>query len=136
MGFVLVVFIVGGFYVFSYGLVKFSFFLLVGNLFSWDFKVLKKIFIVVGFWVFLFLVSFFIVGFFLLVGFEVKILIFKGLFFWLAIVLNIVVVGIVIFFFKFVFLKLIFVGKIYFLGLGLVLVVLFGGLVVGNVVYW
>lgn len=136
MGFVLVVFIVGGFYVFSYGLVKFSFFLLVGNLFSWDFKVLKKIFIVVGFWVFLFLASFFIVGFFLLVGFEVKILIFKGLFFWLAIVLNIVVVGIVIFFFKFVFLKLIFVGKIYFLGLGLVLVVLFGGLAVGNVVYW
>ncbi|QHU99291.1 cation:proton antiporter [Synechocystis sp. CACIAM 05] len=136
MGFVLAAPIAGGFYALSHGLVKSSLFLLAGNLPSRDFKVLKKTPIAAGFWVPLLLASSSIAGFPLLAGFEAKTLTLKGLPPWLAIALNIAAVGTAISFSKFVFLKPTFVGKTYPLGLGVALVVLLGGLAVGNVVYW
>ncbi|MBE9241288.1 cation:proton antiporter [Synechocystis salina] len=136
MGFVLAAPVAGGFYALTHGLVKSSLFLLAGNLPSRDFKILKKTPIAAGFWIPLVLASSSIAGFPLLAGFEAKTLTLKGLPPWLAIALNIAAVGTAISFSKFVFLKPNFVGQPYPKGLGLALVVLLGGLAVGNVVYW
>ncbi|MBE9196943.1 cation:proton antiporter [Synechocystis sp. LEGE 06083] len=136
MGFVLAAPVAGGFYALTHGLVKSSLFLLAGNLPSRDFKILKKTPIAAGFWVPLVLASSSIAGFPLLAGFEAKTLTLKGLPPWLAIALNIAAVGTAISFSKFVFLKPNFVGQPYPKGLGLALMVLLGGLAVGNVVYW
>ncbi|MFM1842893.1 MAG: dehydrogenase subunit 4, partial [Cyanobacteriota bacterium] len=136
MGFVLAAPVAGGFYALSHGLVKSSLFLLAGSLPSRDFKVLKKTPIAAGFWIPLLLASSSIAGFPLLAGFEAKTLTLKGLPLWLAIGLNIAAIGTAISFSKFVFLKPAFLGKPYPVGLGLALVVLLGGLAVGNVVYW
>ena len=136
MGFVLAAPVAGGFYALTHGLVKSSLFLLAGSLPSRDFKILKKTPIAYGFWIPLLLASSSIAGFPLLAGFEAKTLTLKGLPPWLAIGLNIAAIGTAISFSKFVFLKPTFLGKPYPIGLSLALVILLGGLAVGNVVYW
>jgi len=135
MGFILAAPLVGGFYALTHGLVKASLFFLAGSLPSRDFKILNQTPIAYGFWMPLVLASSSIAGFPLLAGFEAKTLTLKGLPPWLAIGLNGAAIGTVIAFSKFVFLKPIFQGKAFPAGLGLALVVLLGGLALGNVVY-
>ncbi|MEC4983203.1 MAG: cation:proton antiporter [Oscillatoria sp. PMC 1068.18] len=136
LGFILAAPEVGGFYALTHGLVKSALFLIAGNLPSRSFKELQKIPIKTTVWLALVVASFSISGFPLLAGFGAKVLTMKKLLSWQVIGMNIAALGTAISFAKFIFLprggdepqpKLGFWGA---------MVLLLGGLVIANVVYY
>ncbi|MEL6554926.1 MAG: cation:proton antiporter [Cyanobacteria bacterium J06621_11] len=140
LGFILAAPAVGGFYALTHGLVKSALFLIVGNLPSRDIKVLKKNPIPTSLWVALAIASFSISGFPLLSGFGAKVLTTKNLLPWQVIGMNIAALGTSVSFAKFVFLpherqseKVSLMVKP---GFWAAMVVLLGGLVLANVVYY
>ena len=104
LGFVLAAPEVGGFYALTHGLVKSALFLIAGNLPSRDFKTLKKTPIPTAIWTALAIASFSISGFPMLSGFGAKVLTMKNLLPWQTIGMNIAALGTAISFAKFIFL--------------------------------
>jgi len=143
LGFVLAAPEVGGFYALTHGLVKSALFLTAGNLPSRNIKTLKQTPIPTPMWVALAIASFSISGFPLLSGFGAKVLTMKNLLPWQTIGMNIAALGTAISFAKFIFLphgknptaanedK----GKIK-AGFWVAMVLLLGGLVLANGVYY
>ncbi|MDJ0515842.1 MAG: cation:proton antiporter [Trichodesmium sp. MO_231.B1] len=138
LGFVLAAPVVGGFYALTHGLVKSALFLIAGVLPSRNFKELQHHPIDNRIWVALAIASFSISGFPLLSGFGAKVLTSKNLLPWQVIAMNIAAVGTAISFAKFIFLphqkneKIIKVN----LGFWWAMVLLLGGLIVANAVYY
>ena len=145
LGFILAAPLVGGFYALTHGLVKSALFLLAGVLPSRKFKELKHLPLDTNIWVALIMASFSISGFPLLAGFGAKILTTKNLLPWQEIAMNIAALGTAISFAKFIFLprrkgnssedKLVAEKKIQ-SGFWWAMVILLGGLVVANVIYY
>jgi len=104
LGFVLAAPEVGGFYALTHGLVKSALFLCAGNLPSRSFKELQQIPIRRSLWTALAIASFSISGFPLLSGFGAKVLTMKSLLPWQGIGMNLAAVGTAIAFAKFIFL--------------------------------
>ena len=138
LGFILAAPIVGGFYALTHGLVKSALFLIAGVLPSRNFKDLQQTPIPTAVWIALVMASFSISGFPLLSGFGAKVLTTKNLLPWQVIGMNVAAFGTAISFAKFIFLphqnqeK---PGKIQ-PGFWAAVVVLIGGLIVANVVYY
>ncbi|MGD1700774.1 cation:proton antiporter [Dapis sp. BLCC M229] len=138
LGFVLAAPVVAGFYALTHGLVKSALFLIAGILPSRNFKELQHHPIDNRIWVALTIASFSISGFPLLSGFGAKVLTSKNLLPWQVIAMNIAAVGTAISFAKFIFLphqkneKTIKVS----LGFWWAMVLLLGGLIVANAVYY
>lgn len=138
LGFILAAPIVGGFYALTHGLVKSALFLIAGVLPSRNFKDLQHTPIPTAVWIALVMASFSISGFPLLSGFGAKVLTTKNLLPWQVIGMNVAAFGTAISFAKFIFLphqnqeK---PGKIQ-PGFWAAVVVLIGGLIVANVVYY
>jgi multicomponent Na+:H+ antiporter subunit D len=104
LGFVLAAPEVGGFYALTHGMVKSSLFLLAGNLPSRSFKELQQVPIRRSLWIALAIASFSISGFPLLSGFGAKVLTMKSLLPWQVVGMNLAAVGTAIAFAKFIFL--------------------------------
>jgi multicomponent Na+:H+ antiporter subunit D len=104
LGFVLAAPIVGGFYALTHGLVKSALFLISGVLPSRNFKELQYKPIEFSVWIALVIASFSISGFPLLSGFGAKVLTNKNLLPWQVIGMNIAALGTAISFAKFIFL--------------------------------
>lgn len=142
LGFILAAPEVGGFYALTHGLVKSSLFLTAGKLPSRNFKELQYKPIATSFWIPLVIASFSISGVPLLAGFGAKMLTMKNLLPWQATLMNVAAVGTAISFAKFIFLP--HQGqseeagsepqKKIQLGFWLAMMILLGGLIVGNVV--
>ena len=141
LGFVLAAPVVAGFYAFTHGLVKSALFLIAGILPSRNFKELQYQPIALNIWIALLIASFSISGFPLLAGFGAKVLTTKNLLPWQVIAMNIAALGTAISFAKFIFLphqnsfsqdseKKIQSGFWW------AMVILLGGLIVANVVYY
>lgn len=138
LGFILAAPIVGGFYALTHGLVKSALFLIVGTLPSRNFKELQQKPISRSIWIALAIASFSISGFPLLSGFGAKVLTTKNLLSWQVIGMNIAALGTAISFAKFIFLphqKLEKPEKLQ-PGFWVSMVLLLGGLVAANVVYY
>lgn len=144
LGFILAAPGVGGFYALTHGLVKSALFLIAGVLPSRNFKELQQKPIETAVWVALVMASFSISGFPLLSGFGAKVLTTKNLMPWQTIAMNVAAVGTAISFAKFIFLP----HQTYEKpeaasskasnkrGFWAAVVLLIGGLVVANVVYY
>jgi multicomponent Na+:H+ antiporter subunit D len=135
LGFILAAPEVGGFYALTHGLVKSALFLIAGNLPSRNFKELQHQPIHTPIWIALVIASFSISGFPLLAGFGAKVLTTKNLLPWQVIGMNIAAVGTSISFAKFIFLphgK----GEPAKPGFWTAMVILLGGLIVANGVYY
>jgi multicomponent Na+:H+ antiporter subunit D len=104
LGFVLAAPVAGGFYAFTHGLAKSSLFLIAGNLPSRNFQELKARGIELKMWLALIIASLSISGFPLVAGFGAKVWTTKNLLPWQAIAINIATVGTAITFAKFIFL--------------------------------
>lgn len=140
LGFILAAPIVGGFYALTHGLVKSALFLIAGVLPSRNLKELHKKPIPTAVWIVLVMASFSISGFPLLSGFGAKVLTTKNLLPWQVVSMNIAALGTAISFAKFIFLphqkqeepeK----TKIQ-PGFWAAMVLLIGGLILANVVYY
>ncbi|MBP0026932.1 cation:proton antiporter [Roseofilum sp. Guam] len=139
LGFILAAPEVGGFYALTHGLVKSALFLIGGNLPSRNLKELKHKPIPNRMWIALTLASFSISGFPLLAGFGAKVLTMKTLMPWQVIGMNIAALGTSISFAKLIFLPHEAAkegDKKQSIGFWLAVVVLIGGLVGANVVYY
>lgn len=147
LGFVLAAPLVGGFYALTHGLVKSALFLIAGNLPSRSFKVLKHQPIWTPLWVALVIASFSISGFPLLSGFGAKVLTMKNLAPWQVIGMNLAALGTATSFAKLIFLphqpQAALAGQngavafpVPNRGFWLAMVILLGGLVVTNGVYY
>jgi multicomponent Na+:H+ antiporter subunit D len=136
LGFVLAAPEVGGFYALTHGLVKAALFLIAGNLPSRNFKELKHTPIPTPIWVALAIASFSISGFPLLSGFGAKVLTMKNLLPWQVIGMNVAALGTAISFAKFIFLPHEKREHSTQQGFWIAMVVLLGGLVAANVVYY
>lgn len=137
LGFILAAPEVGGFYALTHGLVKSSLFLIVGVLPSRNLKDLKHQSIDTPLWIALVVASFSISGFPLLSGFGAKVLTMKNLLPWQIIAMNIAALGTVVSFAKFIFLPHASTGKSKIQpGFWTAIVLLLGGLVVANGVYY
>ncbi|HBR00865.1 MULTISPECIES: cation:proton antiporter [unclassified Roseofilum] len=139
LGFILAAPEVGGFYALTHGLVKSALFLIGGNLPSRNLKELKHKPIPNRMWIALTLASFSISGFPLLAGFGAKVLTMKTLMPWQIIGMNIAALGTSISFAKLIFLPHQAAkeeDKKQSIGFWLAVVVLIGGLVGANVVYY
>ncbi|MDM9381855.1 cation:proton antiporter [Chlorogloeopsis sp. ULAP01] len=138
LGFILAAPGVGGFYALTHGLVKSALFLIVGVLPSRNLKELQQKPIDTSVWIALVIASFSISGFPLLSGFGAKVLTTKNLLPWQAIAMNIAALGTAISFAKFIFLpherqkKQEDVKP----GFWAAMILLIGGLVLANVVYF
>ncbi|PAX51417.1 cation:proton antiporter [Brunnivagina elsteri] len=135
LGWIMAVPDVGGFYALTHGLVKSALFLITGNLPSRSFKELQQQPIHTPIWIALVIASFSISGFPLLAGFGAKVLTTKNLLPWQVIGMNIAAVGTSISFAKFIFLphgK----GEPAKPGFWTAVVILLGGLIVANAVYY
>jgi multicomponent Na+:H+ antiporter subunit D len=135
LGFILAAPEVGGFYALTHGLVKSALFLIAGNLPSRSFKELQHQPIHTPIWIALVIASFSISGFPLLAGFGAKVLTTKNLLPWQVIGMNIAAFGTAISFAKFIFLphgK----GEQPKSGFWTAMVILLGGLIVANGVYY
>ena len=104
LGFILAAPAVGGFYALTHGLVKSALFLITGILPSRSFQELKDRGIDTKVWLALAIASFSISGFPLLSGFGAKVLTSKNFLPWQVIAMNIATIGTVITFAKFIFL--------------------------------
>ena len=104
LGFVLAAPVVAGFYALTHGLVKSALFLIVGILPSRKFKELQHQPIDTPIWIALVIASFSISGFPLLSGFGAKVLTTKNLLPWQVIGMNVAALGTAISFAKFIFL--------------------------------
>jgi multicomponent Na+:H+ antiporter subunit D len=137
LGFVLAAPEVGGFYALTHGLVKSALFLIAGNLPSRNLKELRHQPIPRSLWIALAIASFSISGFPLLSGFGAKVLTMKNLLPWQVIGMNVAALGTAVSFAKFIFLpssgELKSSVKPGFWG---AMVLLLGGLVFANVVYY
>ena len=138
IGYILAAPAVGGFYALTHGLVKSALFLIVGKLPSRDIKVLKQNPIPTSMWITLAIASFSISGFPLLAGFGAKVLTSKNLVPWQIVGMNIAALGTAVSFAKFIFLphtpeRAPDTVKI---GFWLSLVLLLGGLVLANGLYY
>ncbi|MDY6786334.1 MAG: cation:proton antiporter [Cyanobacteriota bacterium] len=136
LGFVLAAPEVGGFYALTHGLVKSALFLIAGSLPSRNFKELQKLPINTSMWIALVIASFSISGFPLLAGFGAKVLTMKSLAPWQVIGMNIAALGTAISFAKFIFLPRGGDGKTPSFGFWAAMVLLLGGLIVANAVYY
>ncbi len=136
LGFILAAPPVGGFYALTHGLVKSALFLIAGTLPSRNFKELKHQPIHTPIWIALVIASFSISGFPMLAGFGAKVLIMKNLLSW-QIAMNGAALGTAISFAKFIFLPY---GKAPEQktkpGFWVAMVILLGGLIVANGVYY
>ena len=146
LGFVLAAPVVAGFYALTHGLVKSALFLIAGVLPSRNFKELQHQPIDTPIWIALVIASFSISGFPLLSGFGAKVLTTKNLLPWQVIAMNIAALGTAISFAKFIFLphqkspptplnKGDESKKVQ-PGFWWAMVILLGGLVAANVVYY
>ena len=140
LGFVLAAPVVGGFYALTHGLVKSALFLIAGILPSRNFKELQHKPIDTKIWIALIIASFSISGFPLLSGFGAKVLTSKNFLSWQVIGMNIAALGTSISFAKFIFLPH---GKSPQTpqknvqpGFWGAMVILLGGLIAANVVYF
>ena len=140
LGFVLAAPVVGGFYALTHGLVKSALFLIAGILPSRNFKELQYKPIDTKIWIALIIASFSISGFPLLSGFGAKVLTSKNFLPWQVIAMNIAALGTSISFAKFIFLPH---GKSPETpqknvqpGFWGAMVILLGGLIAANVVYF
>lgn len=104
LGFVLAAPVVGGFYALTHGLVKSALFLIAGMLPSRNFKQLQHQPLEFPVWLVLVIASFSISGFPLLSGFGAKVLTAKNYLSWQIIAMNIAALGTAISFAKFIFL--------------------------------
>ena len=148
LGFVLAAPVVAGFYALTHGLVKSALFLIAGVLPSRNFKELQHQPIDTPIWVALVIASFSISGFPLLSGFGAKVLTTKNLLPWQVIGMNIAALGTAISFAKFIFLphqkyspspspaRRRRCKKKVQPGFWWAMVILLGGLVAANVVYY
>jgi multicomponent Na+:H+ antiporter subunit D len=146
LGFVLAAPVVAGFYALTHGLVKSALFLIAGVLPSRNFKELQHKPINTPIWIALVIASFSISGFPLLSGFGAKVLTTKNLLPWQVIGMNIAALGTAISFAKFIFLPyqkssqtLLNKGdesKKVQSGFWWAMVILLGGLIAANVVYY
>ena len=146
LGFVLAAPAVGGFYALTHGLVKSVLFLIAGVLPSRNFKHLQDQPIDKQIWIALVIASFSISGFPLLSGFGAKVLTTKNLLPWQVIAMNVATVGTVITFAKFIFLPHQKSPQTPFTkggeekevqpGLWWAMVILLGGLIAANIVYY
>lgn len=138
LGFILAAPGVGGFYALTHGMVKSALFLIAGVLPSRNFKELQQKPLNTAVWVALVMASFSISGFPLLSGFGAKVLTTKNLLPWQAIAMNVAALGTAVSFAKFIFLphdrqerqadvKPSFWAAV---------ILLIGGLIVANVVYY
>ncbi|MBD2211721.1 cation:proton antiporter [Nostoc linckia FACHB-104] len=135
LGFILAAPIVGGFYALTHGLVKSALFLIAGALPSRNFKDLQQKPINTTIWIALVIASLSISGFPLLSGFGAKVLTMKNLASWQVIAMNVAAVGTAISFAKFIFLPS--GGKQEVKpGFWLGVMLLIGGLIAANVVYF
>ncbi len=126
---------VGGVYALAHGVVKSALFLIAGSLPSRDFKELQQKPMNTALWIALVVASLSISGFPLLVGFGAKVLTLKTLLPWQAIAMNVAAVGTAIVFAKFIFLPRGGNAQIK-PGFWLPVLLLLGGLVAGNLVYF
>ncbi|MBE9125444.1 MULTISPECIES: cation:proton antiporter [unclassified Coleofasciculus] len=137
LGFILAAPVVGGFYALTHGLVKSALFLIAGTLPSRNLKELQHKPINTPIWIALVIASFSISGFPLLSGFGAKVLTTKNLLPWQVIGMNVAALGTAISFAKFIFLphgndsK----GNVK-PGFWLAVILLLGGLVAANGVYF
>ncbi|GAB4132356.1 MAG: cation:proton antiporter [Cyanobacteria bacterium J069] len=141
LGFVLAAPEVGGFYALTHGLVKSSLFLTVGNLPSRSFKELQQMPIRRSLWIALAIASFSISGFPLLSGFGAKVLTMKSLLPWQVVGMNLAALGTAIAFAKFIFLPHCQFppesqSRSLKPGFWAAMLVLLGGLVLANAVYY
>jgi multicomponent Na+:H+ antiporter subunit D len=144
LGFILAAPEVGGFYALTHGLVKSALFLIVGNLPSRNLKELQHQPLRTPLWIALAIASFSISGFPLLSGFGAKVLTMKNLLPWQVIGMNAAALGTSISFAKFIFLprqkQQAGEGAVFQLsekpGFWAAMLLLLGGLVVTNVVYY
>ena len=143
LGFVLAAPVAGGFYAFTHGLAKSSLFLIAGNLPSRNFQELRARGIELKIWLALIIASLSISGMPLLAGFGAKVLTSKNLLSWQAIAINIATVGTAITFAKFIFLPRFQLEgdrgegvKQIQSGFWWAMVILLGGLIVANGVYY
>ncbi|MEQ8994973.1 MAG: cation:proton antiporter [Coleofasciculus sp. B1-GNL1-01] len=137
LGFVLAAPEVGGFYGLTHGLVKSALFLIAGTLPSRNLKELHHKPINTPIWIALVIASFSISGFPLLSGFGAKVLTMENLLRWQVIGMNIAAFGTAISFAKFIFLphKSQGEGNVK-PGFWLAMILLIGGLILANVVYY
>jgi multicomponent Na+:H+ antiporter subunit D len=137
LGFILAAPIVGGFYALTHGLVKAALFLLAGSLPSRNFKELQHKQIPTSIWIALVIASFSISGFPMLSGFGAKVLTTKNLLPWQVIAMNVAALGTAISFAKFIFLS---PGgekeENIRPGFWAAMIILLGGLIFANVVYY
>jgi multicomponent Na+:H+ antiporter subunit D len=138
LGFILAAPKVGGFYALTHGLVKSALFLIAGVLPSRNFKELQQKPIDTGVWVALVMASFSISGFPMLSGFGAKVLTTKNLLPWQAIAMNVAALGTAISFAKFIFLphERREGQKDVRPGFWAATILLIGGLILANVVYF
>ncbi|MFH7241524.1 MAG: cation:proton antiporter [Spirulina sp.] len=137
MGFVLAAPEVGGFYALTHGFVKAALFLCAGNLPNRNFKALHDQPIHRPIWIALVIASFSISGFPLLSGFGAKVLTMKNLADWQVIAMNLAALGTSISFAKFIFLpQKADPSQAVKSGFWPAMVLLLGGLVAANVVYY
>ncbi|KAM3091859.1 cation:proton antiporter [Phormidesmis sp. 146-35] len=139
LGFILAAPEVGGFYALTHGLVKSALFLIAGVLPSRNLKELQHQPIHTPIWIVLVVASFSISGFPLLSGFGAKVLTMKSLLPWQAIGMNIAAFGTAISFAKFIFLPRQSQPeqvKDTQPGFWAAVILLIGGLVLANVVYY
>ncbi|HHP7231658.1 MAG TPA: cation:proton antiporter [Xenococcaceae cyanobacterium] len=144
LGFVLAAPVVAGFYALTHGLVKSALFLIAGVLPSRNFKELQQQPIQPQIWIALVIASFSISGFPLLSGFGAKVLTTKNLLPWQVIAMNLAALGTAISFAKFIFLPhrpwdghdAEVIEKKVPPGFWWAMVILLGGLVAANGVYY
>lgn len=140
LGFILAAPVVGGFYALTHGLVKSALFLISSKLPSRNFKELQKQPIATPIWIALVIASFSISGFPMLAGFGAKVLTTKNLLPWQVISMNIAALGTAISFAKFIFLPHQNLdegeNRSTNIGFWLSMVLLLGGLIVANSVYY
>ncbi|MGB3292167.1 MAG: cation:proton antiporter [Phormidesmis sp.] len=140
LGFILAAPAVGGFYALTHGLVKSALFLIVGSLPSRSIKILKQNPLPTSVWLALAIASFSISGFPLLSGFGAKVLTTKNLLPWQVIGMNVAALGTAISFAKFIFLPHAqskeAAESIVKPGFWPAMVVLLGGLVLANGIYY
>ncbi|MGF1567212.1 MAG: cation:proton antiporter [Nodosilinea sp.] len=140
LGFVLAAPAVAGFYALTHGLVKSALFLIAGVLPTRSFKDLAQQPVATPIWIVLVMASFSISGFPLLSGFGAKVLTLKNLVPWQIVAMNLAALGTAISFAKFIFLPHASAKKVTGTagkpGFWLAMVVLLGGLVAANGVYF